>query len=348
MADKKDLFVYSDEKRKLRSQILSRLYLLYGPEEYLKEVFTEDIRKAVIADMDDGFSYKKFCDTDFGVTEIIEAVNAFPFLSDHTLVEIHDFDLNKYGEQLYSLIIDIPDYCTVVFVQNSEYTPDFRLRSNKYIREHYAVFNISVQSQSDLKHWIIRRFAAEGKTIDNEAAEQLIFVSGSSMNGLIPEIIKIASAVKAETVRSDDVVKYAHHLPEADVFEMVECLSQGKKHAAVRMLAELLDSKSADPIQLLSILSSQYKRLYAAKTARKENRGYEWLAASEVVRQDQLWLAKKLFNMRINYSSEQLEKIICILSDADYSMKTGKGDNNDILKEAFIFLTGEVSNAEDR
>ncbi len=348
MAEKKDLFIYSDEKKKLRSQIISRLYLLYGPEEYLKEVFTDDIRRAVISDMNDGFSYKKFCDSDFGITDIAEAVNAFPFLSEHTLVEIHDFDLNKYGEQMLPLISDIPDYCTVVFVQNSEYTPDFRLKSNKYIREHYAVFNISVQSQNELIRWIIRRFAAEGKTIGNEAAEQLIFVSGSSMNGLIPEIKKISSAVEADSVCAEDIVKYAHHLPEADVFEMVECLSQGKKHAAVRMLSELLDSKSADPIQLLSIISLQYKRLYAVKIARKENRGFEWLAASEVVRQDQTWLAKKLYNMRINYTDEQLEKVICTLSDADFSMKTGKGDNNDILKEVFILLTSEVANAENR
>ncbi len=352
MTEKKDIFNYSNEKKKLCSNIVSKLYLLYGQEEYLKEVFTEDIRKAVLSDMDDGFSYTKFGDSDFDITEIARAVNTFPFLSDRTLVEIHDFDLNKNSEQLLPLLMDIPDYCTVVFVQNSEFTPDFRLKSNKYIRDNYTVFNISVQSQNDLVRWIKKRFAADGKKISEDAAEQLIFVSGSSMNGLIPEIKKIASSVEEDYVQTEDIMKYAHHLPEANVFQMVDCLSQGKKLSAAGMLNELLDAKTADPIQLLALFSMQYKRLYAVQLARKEKKGPDWLISSEILgkdqKQDQTWLAKKLFNMRISYSAEQLEKIICLLAETDYGMKTGRGDNIELLKDVFIRLVSEVANAENR
>ena len=41
-----------------------------------------------------------------------------------------------------------------------------------------------------------RRFKAAGKTIDTQSAEHLLFTCGSLMNGLIPEIGKIAAFAK--------------------------------------------------------------------------------------------------------------------------------------------------------
>ena len=133
---------------------------------------------------------------------------------------------------------------------------------------------------------------------------------------------------------------------------MVECLSQGKKQLAAGLLNELLDAKTADPIQMLALFSMQYKRLYAVQLAREAKKGPDWLISSEILRkdqkQDQTWLAKKLFNMRISYSPEQLEKIICLLAEADYGMKTGRGDTIEHLKDVFIRLVSEVANAENR
>ena len=346
MTEKKDQFIYSDEIKKLRNNSVSRLYLLYGQEEYLKEVFTGEIRKTIFPDGDDGFSYKRFSDSDYGVSDIAEAIDAVPFLSDHTLVEIRDFDINRYSEQLLPVITDIPEYCTVVFVQNSEYVPDFRLKLNKYIRDNCSVFNISVQGQNELVLWIRKRFAAEEKEIGREAAEQLIFLSGSSMNGLIPEIKKIAASVAGSAVTKDDVSRYAHHLPEADVFEMVECLSQGRTIKAVSMLSELIDSRSSDPIQLLSIIASQYKRLYAVYMAKKLKKGTDWLVSTEAVRFD--WLARKMLNMQVRYSGEQLKSILNMFTEADFRMKTGTSDNSDILKDVLISLSAEVVNVKDR
>ena len=344
MAEKKDQFIYSDEIRKLRNHDISRLYLLYGQEDYLKEVFSGEIKKTLFPEGDDGFSYKKFSDTDFVVSDIAEAIDAVPFLSEKTLVEIRDFDINRYGEQLLPVFSDIPEYCTVLLVQNSEYTPDFRLKTNKYLRDNYSVLNISVQGQNELTLWIRKRFGAEGKSIGREAAEQLIFLSGSSMSGLIPEIKKISASVKADTVETDDVRKYAHHLPEADVYEAVEQLSQGYVKKAAGMLSELLASKTAEPVQLLSIIALQYKRLYAVFTAKKHKKGTDWLISTEAVKFD--WLARKMLYAPVKYTEEQFRRILSALAEADFRMKTGSGDNNDILKDMLIFLVSEVADVK--
>ena len=301
MAEGKDTFIYKTESARLKKEGPARLYLLYGEEEYLKEVFQKEIRDAAFPnDAPNDFCYRKFTDTDFDRDTFDEAVNSLPFLADRILIEVNNCDLNRYGEDLLPVVKELPDYCTVVFRQNSEYIPDFRLRFNKYLRENYTVFQFTVQPQNVLNAWIRKRFRAEGKEIGDPAIERLLFLSGSSMNGLIPEIRKIAASVKEENVSAEDIDRMAHHLPEADVFEMVEHIAGGDFKKAFALLSELLYSRDNDPIYLLSLLGAQFKRLYAASVAREERKGERFLLKAGVVKYD--WLAGKLYRAPSRFS----------------------------------------------
>ena len=59
--------------------------------------------------------------------------------------------------------------------------------------------------------------------------QRLINVSGELMNGLIPEINKIASYTKGDRVTEADVDAVAHHIPEAVVFDMTEALAKRRE-----------------------------------------------------------------------------------------------------------------------
>lgn len=65
--------------------------------------------------------------------------------------------------------------------------------------------------------WLIRRFSAAGKSIELEAAQRLIFISGDLMSRLIPEIEKVAAYAKGDRVTVADVEAVANHIPEAVV-----------------------------------------------------------------------------------------------------------------------------------
>ena len=338
MAEAKDQFNYRTESGRLKKDGPARLYLLYGEEEYLKEVFQKEIRDAVFPDgAVNDFCYRKFSDTDFDRDAFDEAVNALPFLAERILVEVNNCDINKLGEDLLPVVKDLPDYCTVIFRQNSEYVPDFRLKFNKYLRDAYTVFQFAVQPQNVLDAWIRKRFRAEGKEIGDSAIERLLFLSGVSMNGLIPEIRKIASSVEGETVGTEDVDRMAHHLPEADVYEMVECIAGGDYKKAFALLSELLYSRENDPIFLLSLIGSQFRRIYAAAVAREEGKGAKFLLDAGVVKYD--WLASRLYKTPSRFSTERIGDILVQCADADYKMKSSFADNEEILKDLLIRIS---------
>ena len=112
----------------------------------------------------------------------------------------------------------------------------------------------------------MRRCEAGGKRIDRAAAEHLIFCSGALMNRLIPEIDKLTSYARGETITREDIDAVIQRLPEADVFHMTDCLSRREFDAAAATMGELLQMRE-HPIMLLALIGQQMRRLYAARLA---------------------------------------------------------------------------------
>ncbi len=160
--------------------------------------------------------------------ELSDAVNALPFLSERTLTEVRGYDFahcrDAEAASLERLISDIPDCCTLVFVQDTDFEPDQRTKIMKAVAKCGKVINFTSQGQGPLVQWIRKRFAALGKNALPDACVTLIYLSGELMNGLIPEIEKIAAGTQGELVTAEDVSRLAMRIPEARVFEMTDQL----------------------------------------------------------------------------------------------------------------------------
>ena len=257
--DKKKLD-YIEERKLLRQQGPKSLYLMYGPEDYLREQFLIELKKICLPEGEDGFSFKRMDGPALDVNELAQAIDSVPFMSERSFVELRNVDINKLPEpeNYIKIISDIPDYCTVVFVQSSGYEPDKRLKFIKALNDKGHTMNFVQQSQNQLFGWVSRRFEAAGKAVDFEAVQRLIFVSGDLMNHLIPEIEKVAAYAKGQRVTVADVDAVAHHVADADVFAITEYISKKDCNSAAAVLSELLADKSNEPIMILAILGSGF------------------------------------------------------------------------------------------
>ena len=188
---------YAAEVRLLKQQGPGRLYFLWGPEDYLREQYLTLLKSLCLPEMEDSFSYRRLNGPELDVKDLQQAVDAMPFLCEHSFVEVRDADLNKLAspDELLKVLEDVPDYCTVAFVQNTQFEPDGRLKFIKSLRALATELKFTQQSQGMLTDWIARRFSAAGKSVELEAAQRLMFISGDLMNRLIPEIEKAAAAL---------------------------------------------------------------------------------------------------------------------------------------------------------
>ncbi len=340
---KEEKLNYKQELQKLKADGPQTLYLLWGKEDYLREQYLSQLKSVCIPEGESGFNFRRFDGPEIAAAQLRQAVDAVPFLSERSFVELRDLDINrlKESQEIQEILSDIPKYCTVCFVQNAEFEPDGRLKLIKTIREKGVELKFTQQGQGALIDWIARRFAAYGKRVDFEAAQRLIFISGDLMNRLIPEIEKIAAFAQGETVGIKEVEAVAHHIPEAQVFELTDHLAQKRINAAMNTLAELFAENEYDPIYLLAVLGSQMRRLYAARLAIEQGLGVKYLIESCGIKYD--FLAGKLMNSARGFSLEQLKKAVSICAETDEQMKCSGGDGRELLKNAVLAIILECT-----
>lgn len=344
MAKKKEERLdYGALQRALTANGPGRLYLLRGPEDHLREAFLEELRRACLPE-GDAFNDRRLDGGTLSMRALSEAVNALPFLGERTFVAVRGFDLNRCreedAEELSRIVSDIPDYCTLAFVQDAAFEPDLRLKAIKSIKMHGQDVKFTSQDERLLLPWIQKRFAALGKTVGRDAAVQLVYLSGDLMSGLVPEIEKIAASVPGERVSAEDVTRYAHHLPEAKVFEMTDCLAARNYDGAARLLAELLGT-GEEPIRTLAYIGTQFRLLYAARVALDERLGAEFVQEACSLRFQSI--ASRLTATARGFSAAQLRRAVELCAETDYAMKSTDTDNADLLKTLFVRLAEETA-----
>ena len=339
-------FNYAEELRKLKEDGPGRLYFIWGPEDYLSDCLVDEMRGICIPEGMADFSYHKFSERDFEPDALMEAIDSVPFMTERTMVEVRGIDLNKLKdeetEDILKALEDIPDYCTVVFVEPSEFEPDKRKKIYKKLPKSCAELYAGVQTDDALINWVFRRFAAEGKRIGINAVQRLIFVSGNLMNKLIPEISKIVSYSKGSEVTVEDVDAVAHHIPEALVFEMTESLGRGETGRAMFLLDELLASKECDELMIIAVLGIQMRKVYAAKLAIENGQGKDYLMKKIGIPYESY--ANNYMNAARRYSLNQLRYAVELCADTDFRMKSSGIDDRELLKECVMKIAAGRQN----
>lgn len=336
---------YPAELRYLKERGPERLYFLWGPEDYLREQYLIQLKKLCLPEGEDSFSFRRFNGPELEPASLRQAVDAMPFLTERSFVELRDIDLNKlsHAEECLEILSDLPEYCTVAFLQSAQFEPDGRLKFVKGLRSLAKELKFTPQSQGMLTDWIVRRFAAAGKGIELGAAQRLIFISGDLMSRLIPEIEKIAAYAKGDKVTEADVDAVANHIPEAVVFEMTELISQKKYNSALAVLSELLADKNNEPIMIMAVLGQQMRKLYAAKLAHEKSLGSKYVMDVCGIKYD--YIASKLIAAARGFGLKQLRDSVRLCAEADYKMKSSSTDARELLKEVVLCIAAGESHA---
>lgn len=331
-------FNYNEQIKILRENGPERLYFIWGPEDYLSDIFATEIKKVCLPDGEDDFSYRKISERDYSPQLLQEAIDSVPFLSERTFVEVRGVDLNRLDEETVEktvkILKDIPDYCTVVFTEPESFEADKRKKIFKSLSPIWSEHYVTAQQGEKLVNWIVRRFGAAGKRVEINAVQRLIAISGDRMNRLIPEISKVAGFAKGDVVTVDDVEAVAHHIPEAVVFQMTDSIADKNCARALNCLDELLADKDNEPIALMGMIGFQMRRLYGARCAIENNKGKDYVSKLYDIRYD--FLVNRLIASARKFSLGQLSDALKICAETDYKMKGSTEDPVELLKECIL------------
>ena len=332
-------------RKSLKEKQPERCYILYGQERYLREYYARELRQAVLGSDDDPFNLRQYEGKSLDLSELSEAVDAYPSFAERTLIEVRDYDLFQGTEEernnLIAILKELPEYCCLVFLYDTlEYKADKR-KKNLYetIRSCAVSVEFPVQGQNELTRWVVRRFAAYKKEISQDDASYLVFLCGSLMEGLINEIGKIAVYAKDSRITRKDIDAAAVPVVEAQTFKLTDALAAKRYDEAAELMHKLFQLNT-EPIAVNAMIGSQLRRLFTASLVKAA--GMETADLTEILGGSE-YACRQYMRICSGFSSAWYRNGLRRCAEADLRLKTGAGDPNSILISLFLQLAGKQS-----
>ncbi len=333
---------YGAEIKKLRQEGPGRVYILRGEEDYLRDSFLAELKKLCLDEGTEAFNYHRLQGPGLDMARLSQSVEAMPFMGEHTLVEVRDFDVNRTSgydpEALKALLADVPEWATMAFVFAPDYAPDMRLGAVKAMKKAGTDLEFTRAEGAALVRWVTRRAEDLDKTIDPPTASYLIWVCGERMNSLIPEITKIAGHAAGRAIMRADIDAVAKKAPETTIFDLTDALGEGRYDKAAGLMADLLADKDEPPQKQIAMISEQFRRLYAARLAADCGKGEAYITACVPELTGRPYFIQPLQRACRKYSTDRLARAVSLCAGCDYAMKDTGGEPEALLRELLLQL----------
>lgn len=251
-------------ERSLRERV-EPLYLLLGPERYLRRDSAQKIADVALSDtMIRDFNEAGFSLLTDSVQSAIAAAEQLPMMSERRVVRVRDFaKLRDADEDVLIRYLGNPSPSTVMIFTADEL--DKRKKSTKALLDFCTVVDFSPLKDSEAKAWARSYLKTLKSAVDDAVLSEIINLVGTDVQTLSNELDKLASAaldtnhITMELV--DDLIGRTRELSN---FELGDHLLANNRKRALETLHRLLDD-GAEPVMLVGLIAGNYHRLALGK-----------------------------------------------------------------------------------
>ena len=330
-------------KSQLKNGALSGVYMLYGEESYLKQLYVGRIKKLVIDPAFADFNYHEYEGRRASIDDIIMDAQMLPMMSEKSLVIVHDYPLDKEKtdvDKLKEYFKDVSDTSVLVFWFDSiTVDPKANAKWNSIIKafaEAGDAVNLEKRSEAEIVKLLISYAKKRFCTLDASNARYLISVSGSDLQTLFNELEKICAYVHENEITKKDIDELAVKSLQARVFDLSRFILRGDSDSAYGILRTLFTMKE-EPIGILSVISSCYTDMYRVKCAKAAGCSFDDVKNYYNYKGRDFLLSNAARNSA-QISVSALRLAIDVIAEADALMKSSAVDKNILLEETVAKL----------
>lgn len=331
-------------KQDLKNNTIGSLYLIGGEESYLKQHYLNELEKAVVDDMFRDFNYEVFEGVSLTVEQLTTAIDSYPAMAERRMIVVKDLDVFKpttaLKEELPGILNDLPDYvCLIFYYDTISLKPDKRTKLYASINKMGCIADFSQLERHDLIPWVKRRVRDAGKHIDNDTCDYLLFICGTSMTNLIPEIEKACAHSATDSVQRSDIDAVCTKVLDAVTFDLTDAITAQRFDRALRLVNDLIAQKN-EPIVLLAAIARHVQRLYAAKLAMEAHVSEKELM--ELLGSKSPYYARKMRDSAVQLQTKWLRKTLLLCGQSDVSMKSSGSDRQKVLELLLLQMATDL------
>ena len=317
-------------KRQIREKSIGNLYLFYGEEVYLKEVYLERIGQFVPNDGFEDFNRIILDGKELTPDKINDALESFPMMRDKKLVLIKDSGIFKSAPEdiktfWTARLKNIPDYVLLIFDEK-----EVDKRSVLYKAVNKAGFAVEFEYVKDyeLVAWVEREAGKAKKKITKENAEYFIRICDPGLSALSRELDKLVHYC-GEEIYKTDIDRVVSKSMNIKVFELTDKIIAKDADGAMGMLMDLKTAKEP-AFKLLYLLHSSFDKMLRCKLMLAEGAAPAEVAAKAGIAP---FLVNKYASAAKHFSEEYLINRLIAVPEADLAIKSGETEDWPALEQ---------------
>lgn len=249
-------------KEDIKNHSFHSVYLFYGEEDYLKRMYRDKIKQAVLPDGDEmNYSYFEGKGTD--PLQLQEIADTLPFFSDYRLVLVENSGWFKSANDMADYLGRMPDTTILVFVEKEL---DKRNKLYKYVNKNGLAVEMNAMTGKEMKSWLAVLLKQNGRQMRESTAEYFLQQVDNSMTNVQNEMEKlVAYTTGREEITVEDIDTVCSVQVTGRIFQMMDAVAGGNQPETLSLYHDLLTLRES-PMSILYLLSRHFHILLQIKS----------------------------------------------------------------------------------
>ena len=323
-------------KKQIKDGNLSPLYIFYGEEDYLREMYVKRLTDCIPDGGFPEFNHIKIEGADVPFSEYDDAWESFPMMTDRKLIHIKNSGIfsSKRAKTGEASTEDKKEFWTEKFrriaddtvVVFEETSVDKRSALYKAAAKAGEVIEFDYLGEADLVTWVIKQCLNAKKKISKENAYYIITLCDRGLNSISRELDKLLDYCGEEIYKSD-IDRVVSKSLQVVVFELTDAIMAGNTKKAMAVLSDMKTGKESAFTLLYLMLSTLEKMLHA--------RLMYGAPRSEIAAAlgTAPFIAGKYIDGAEGFSEEALSNMVRRVAEIDLAIKEGQTDEWTALEQ---------------
>ncbi len=294
----------------------SPVYLLYGQEDYLRLLYRDKLREAILP-LEDTMNYSYFEGKDIDLGEVESIADTVPFFSEQRLILIENSGLFKKQNDFADYLKTMPDTTKIIFV---EAEVDKRNKLFKAVKKLGTVAELNGLPEKDLKVWAAAYLKKNGKNITEQNLLYFFQKVGVDMKSLENEMDKLIAYSMDETIITREMLdEVCVEQTEGKIFQMIDAIGMKDQDQALRLYYDLLEVREK-PMSILFLIIRHFTILNQLKDLSRLG-----LAAGEVASKVGIppFTVRKYQSQVKNFKGKEIIRNLERCAQVEQEIKTG-------------------------
>ncbi len=338
-----------EQESQLLAQIKSKdfapVYLLYGEEQYLKEMYCKKMIDAAVGDSFSEFNLHQFDGNRLDMEQVAAAVESMPFMAERRCVVVSPFlyqSLSVKDREIFDSLMSQPVESTVLIlvINDPEFLPKKNPKAKKLIAQVDAagvVVPLEKRSKSDMTKFLQKKAQLSGCSISRELCQYLMERCDDDMMTLSNEMEKITAYAQSGEICREHIDAVTVKAVDARIYDLAKAILADRFDRAIEIIEDLLYLRY-QPTVILSALSGAYLDLYIAKTALEAGKGQAETVAKDFDYRGRDFVVRNSLRDCRKYHLNALRESIAYLAKMDWQMKSSRADNGILLEQSVAKL----------